>query len=602
MQIPFVTSRRARRAAPAVNPYLADIIRSFRRTMTVVFIFSFFLNLLALTVPIYLLQIYDKVIPNQNFDTLLFLTGIVVAAVVVLGALESLRRVILAKLGTRLDNRISDHLLNSSIHRAIYKNEASVNVLRDLTRLREFFSGSSMFPLLDAPWTPLFIAILYYLHPTLGLVALFGCIAMFALAIFNELATREGVKENSKQARNLMDNARAIVKNADVVQAMGMESKILENWKQSNNSTLLNTFKTGNITTHLLTLSKMLRLLLQVGIIFTAAYLILQDQLTAGATLASVLLFRRAIAPLEQSIRSWKSVLRARHAFQNISEYLNHAESLTPKTDMPAPTGKLIANNLSFRRKGEQKSLFSRVGMVLEPGKIAVLSGQTAAGKSTLLRILAGILPPSSGKVTLGGYQLNHWSSDQLGPAVGYLPQDVSLFPVSVRDNIARLQTHSIEDVISAAKLAKAHDTIQALPQGYDTVIDEDGANLSGGQRQRIGLARALFGNPIVILLDEPDANLDADGRSQLRKTLRELRNRDCALLVVSHHKSMINLADMHYEMQDRRLTLQLKKSRTDNPKGNEKYRSQSLLSVDTGAATSSIQKLRTIPSSGDRE
>jgi len=591
--------RRTEARSTPVNPFLKDVVRSFRLTIGAVFVFSFFLNLLALTVPIYLLQIYDKVLPNQNVDTLLFLTMIVFVAVLALGFLESVRRTLLAKLGVRFDNRVSEHLLNSSIHRAIAKSYPSVNVMRDLSSLRNFFSGSSMFPILDVPWTPMFVLILYLLHPLLGLFAVVGCVLLFSLALANEYLTRDGVIDSSNRGKEMMDTASAHVRNADVVQAMGMQSTILAEWKQQNAETLSQAYRVGRINTRLLTVSKMLRMLLQVGIIFTAAWLILQSQLTAGATLASLLLLRRAISPLEQSIRSWKSVLKARNSFRNISEYLDHATSLDADRSMPEPKGSLVAEKISYRRSGEKRAVFSRLSLAVAPGKICVLTGATAAGKSTLMRVLAGIVPPTSGRVMLGGYELGQYTAEQLGPYIGYLPQDVGLFPGTVRDNISRLKDAPIESVVEAAQLARAHKLIQELPDGYDTMLAEDGSNLSGGQRQRIGLARALFGNAKLVLLDEPDANLDSKGRSVLRKTLRQLRKNGVAVLVISHQPSVLKIADIRYELQDGKITVPLPEEpaeKTASDKTTTSNSTSNSISEETTANKPAVDKPKTSP------
>jgi len=479
-------------------------------------------------------------------------------AVLTLGALESVRRTLLRKLGVRFDNKISDHLLSSSIHRAIKKSNSSVGVMRDLSSFRSFLSGSSMFPLLDAPWTPMFILILYLLHPLLGLVGLVGCVLLFSLAILNEYVTRDGVKENGAQAKQQLELARSYVQNADVIQAMGMQRTLISNWNESNARNLADGYKVGRINTRLQTLSKMLKLILLVGVIFVAAWLILKGELTAGATLASMLLLRRAITPLEQSIRSWKSVIKARSSFRNISEYLDHSSSLIENASMPEPSGKLVLEKISFRRSGEERSVISGLNLTLEPGKITIISGESATGKSTLIRLVAGIISPTMGKITLGGYELSQWSAEQLGPHIGYLPQNTSLFPGTVGFNIGRLKEQSIEDIIAAAKLARVHEMIQKLPNGYDTYIEEGGTNLSGGQQQKIGLARALFGNPSIVLLDEPDASLDPDSRSALRKVLRDLRERNVAVLIISHHTSMHKLADIRYQLRNRKLVTDL--------------------------------------------
>ena len=541
--------RRDRRRAP-LNPYLREVLRGFRATFASVFAFSFFINLLTLVVPLYLLQIYARVLPSGNIDTLIFLTAMALAAVVALGLLEAIRRALLAKAGARFERRVSEHLLDSAIRRAIAKSRPSINALRDLATVRGFMGGSSVLPLLDLPWSPLFILILFVLHPVLGLIGVCGALVMFTLALLNERVTREPLREAAEDPREMLDGARAYVRNADVIEAMGLRGELLARWNERGADATVASYRASRVNTRLASLSRLVRLFLQIGVIAAAAYLITRGELTAGATIASVLLLRRAISPIEQSIRSWKSVLSAREAMHTISEYLDHASTLSPDGEMPTPEGSLRAERVSLRPSGASRALFSRVDLELPPGTLTALTGPTAAGKSTLLRVLAGVVPPTSGRVTLGGYDLAHWHATQRGPHIGYLPQDVSLFPVTVRENIARLADAPIATVVDAARRAGAHELIQALPEGYDTLVDEDGANLSGGQRQRIGLARALFGEPKVVLLDEPDANLDAEGRSALRKSLRRLRRSGVAVLAITHHASLEKTADRVYRLE----------------------------------------------------
>ncbi len=552
-------SKKAVRSGTPINPFLVQTVQSFRASIASVFFFSFFINLLTLAVPLYLLQIYAKVLPSRSMDTLLFLTGIALVAVIALGVLESVRRTIMAKMGTRFDNQLSEHLLNSSIHRTIHKGRSSVNVMRDLAGFRQFLGGSSIFPLLDLPWTPLFLFIMYLLHPLLGLVGLLGALIMVGFAIFNEYATREPTSLASKESSGLLEDASSYMKNADVIQAMGMHESILKNWKIRNDRSLIASYHAGRISAKMQSLSKMVRLFLQIGVLFLVVWLILQEQLSMGVTIVSILLLRRAIAPLEQAIQSWKSVLKAREAFQNISEYLNHAASLESVPDMPTPSGNMCAEGASFRRSGEKISVFSRANISVEPGTVCALIGPTGAGKSTMLRVLAGIVAPTSGKVTIGGHEMSQWSAVQRGPSIGFLPQDVCLFAGTVSENISRLTESSIEAVIKAANLANAHELIQELPQGYDTRLEEGALNLSGGQRQRIGLARAVYGEPAIVLLDEPDASLDESGRSALRKTLRELRRKNIAVLMTTHRQSTERLADKVYKLDSGKVTLERK-------------------------------------------
>jgi len=502
-------------------------------------------------VPIYLLQIYSKVIPSKNIDTLLFLTGIALIAILFLGLLEALRRSLLVKAGTRFEYLLSQHLLNSAIHRSIKKSYASVNVLRELSRVRNFISGTELLPLLDAPWTPLFILMLFALHPYIGAIGVIGAIIMICLAVINEKTSRKLMEDANDASKSHLDIARAYVNNAHAVQAMGMQKHILPQWSISNAKTLSKNAAATGLHTRISSISKSIRLCLQIVIICVAAWLIVTNELTAGATIASVLLLRRAIAPIEGSIRSWKSLVASRQAFFNISEYLNHATTFDAPKPMPTPKGELIGTNLGFRPTGHKKALFSRANISIKPGTVTALVGSTAAGKSTLLKLLCGILTPSSGTVSLGGYDLSQWDSESLGQHIGYLPQDVALFPGTVRENIARFSDAPIDAVIKASKLAYSHELIQKLPQGYETVIEEDGRNLSGGQKQRIGLARALFGNPVVVLLDEPDANLDSRGRRSLRKSFNKIKLKNIAVVVITHQRSIEKAADIIYQLSN---------------------------------------------------
>ncbi len=547
----FKRVSRIRKARQPTNAFLRDVVKSFRGMLATVFVFSFFINLLTLIVPLYLLQIYSKVLPSRNLDTLTIITVIVLIGVVALGLLEAVRRSILQKIGVRFDHLLSGHLLSSSIHRSVQKSYASVSVMRDLAGLRNFLANASIIPLLDLPWIPLFLLCLAFLHPLLGVVGLIGCVVMLGLAVFNERATREKVNDASNESRQLMDRAQSWIRNADAVQAMGMQKTLMAQWEENNAQSLLANYQSSQLNSRLASASKMVRLFLQVAIICTAAWLIISKQLTPGITIASVLLVRRAIDPLEQSIRSWKSVIKARQSFDNISEYLDHSSTLEPEAAMPTPAGQLTAEKMSFRRSGQSKSQFSRINLSVDPGFITALVGPTAAGKSTMLRVMSGIVPPTSGRVTLDGYELAQWTPEILGPHIGYLPQDVSLFPGTVKDNICRFGEASIESVIEAAKLANAHEMIQLLPNGYDTEIQEDGGNLSGGQRQRIGFARAVFGKPCIIILDEPDANLDAPGRSKLRNSLRQLRRQNVAILVTTHRSSLEKICDRVYQLKE---------------------------------------------------
>ncbi len=539
----------------SINPHLSQVIGSFRRTLKGIFVFSFFINLLMLAVPMYLIQIYDKVIPNHSIDTLYFLTGITLIALVALGFLEAVRRQVLGKLGAWFENQLGEHLLSSAIVRAVKKGRSSVNVLHDLTRLRRFLSGSALLPILDLPWAPVYIIVLYLLHPLIGLLVLVGTLVLVALAIANQRITRNIVAEADTDSRGVIDSATTYVRNADVIQAMGMQSAVLQRWSAQHTDSLAQSYVTGAVTARLASWAKFVKLLLQIGVICLAAWLVLKAQLSAGSLIACVLLFRRAVSPLEQSIRSWEGVINARSSFNRINEYLEHAPTLEEARIMPEPQGTLAVERISFRRSGDRHALLNRVSMQAKAGDVVAIVGDTAAGKSSFARLLVGILTPDAGRITLGGFELKHWSAEDLGRHVGYLPQDVELFPGTIRENIARLQEGDINKVMEAAKLARAHDLIQRLPEGYNTEVGENGSHLSGGQRQRIALARVLYGEPKLVVLDEPDANLDSEGRAALIVALRNLRDRGAIVILITHQPHAHLFVDRVCELRGGRLT-----------------------------------------------
>lgn len=545
------TRASSNRTADSVNPYLRQVIGSFKRVMKSVFVFSFFINMLMLAVPLYLIQIYSKVIPNHSLDTLYFLTAIMIVALLALGYLSALRRRILAKLGAWFENRLGDHLLGSAIKRSSKRHRPSVDILRDLSRLRQFISGSSIIAILDLPWTPVYVVVLYMLHPYVGMLVLAGVVALLGLAIANQYVTRNIVKISDAARRETLDAASNYVRNADVIQAMGMQSAVLDRWRGQHDVSLAQSHDGSAITARLASLAKLIRLLLQVAVVSLSAWLILQAELSGGALMACLLLFRRAVSPLEQSIASWEAVIKARSSFRNVSFYLDRAPTLEKVESLPAPNGGLSVERVSYRHSGTRKPVLSRISFSAEPGDVVAIVGDTAAGKSTLTRILVGLSEPASGRVTLDGFELSHWPPEELGKHVGYLPQDVELFPGTIRENIARLQDGDIDKVIEAARLANAHELIQRLPDGYDTDIGENGMRLSGGQRQRIALARVFYGSPRLVVLDEPDANLDADGRSALVLALRNLKDQGAIVVLITHQPNAQLFVDRVYALKN---------------------------------------------------
>ena len=529
----------------SLNSYLHDSLKACRQSFVAVIIFSFFVNLLMLTVPVFLLQIYDRVIPNKSTDTLIFLTLLAIFALITLSALDAIRSSILMRIGAWLDHRLSSHIISGTISRSLRKERpSSIRVLYELATLRNFFSTPALITILDLPWTPFFTLVLFLLHPLIGTITLIGLFVLAGLAVLNEYLSRSLVKNSEASANKLTEYASSVIKNSDVIEAMGMRKNFLHQWNEKNEASLRTHAQSAAKTGWISTLAKFIRFALQIAIVASAGWLIMNDQLTGGAMMASVLLMRRAIGPMGMAISSWKSVLKARNALHQISSRLNIAPTLMAHPAMAQPDGPLTVEKLTYYYPKSKKPVLYKINFELSPGYSLGVGGPTAAGKSTLARLLVGIANPSSGHIKLGGKNINLWDSDDLGPYIGYLPQDVELFAGSFRQNIARMEDGDLDAVIEAAKIANVHEMIMQFPQQYDTEIGDQGAYLSGGQRQRIALARAAYRNPKLVVLDEPDANLDREGKEALVSAIAKLKENNAMIILISHQSSMLKLTD----------------------------------------------------------
>jgi len=541
----------------ASHPFLRDLFASARRHFLAVAIFSFFVNILMLMVPMYLLQLYDRVIPSKNVDTLIFLTGIVLVGLFTMTLLDAIRGLVLVKFGTWFDDQVSKHVLSGTISRSL-KNQrsSSSNIFNDLSVVRSFFSGSTLFPILDAPWTPVYIFILFLLHPLIGGLTLVGALVLIVLALVTELVTRYHVRQAQGAANVANDASMSIVRNADAVEAMGMRAHNLERWAQLNRTALKAHQAAGVRSVWSTSASKLIRHILLVAVIGSAAWLVLQGEVTAGALIASMLLMRRALSPFDRAIASWKSVLNTRNAYRRINERLKSSPTLDERSTLAAPSGRLKVDRLSFTHRRQKSRTLRDISFRVQPGQVVGLVGPTGAGKSTLAKLLVGTLRPGSGAVYWGNAKVHRWDSDDLGQYIGYLPQDVELFPGTVGENIARMQSDRFEQVIEAAELAGVDRLIEQLPKGYDTQIGDGGAYLSGGQRQRIALARAVFGNARLIVLDEPDANLDSEGKRALARAIERLKERKAMVILISHQASNQQHVDKFLALRNGRLKL----------------------------------------------
>ncbi len=513
-------------------------------------IFSCVINLLMLAAPIYSLQVFDRVLTSQSVDTLLFLTLIIIVALAALGGLEIARGRILSELGCWLERTLSPVLLERLIGASAAKGEAlPVQGLRDLEQVRGFLSGPALKALLDAPWTPIFVIVMFMLHPLLGVLTIFGGAVLLALAYLNDKRTQSRLNSGNAKTRQAMTLAEAACVNADAVAAMGMTPNVSNRWRQFNADGLADLQAAGNAGGNVASLSKFMRMSLQICSLGLGAWLVLQGQLSAGGMLAGSILLGRAMAPIDQAIGSWRSAVGARAAYTRLGEILS-APIDEPPMPLPEPEGRLEVNGLSYAHPGAKDAVLRNLDFTLEPGDSLAIVGPTATGKTTLARLLVGSLTPLAGEVRIDGANIKQWDRNALGKHIGYLPQDVELFAGTVKENIARLGEVDADLVVEAAQRAGAHDLILALDDGYETDIGQGGAALSGGQRQRIALARALYGNPKIVVLDEPNANLDNAGDQALIKAMQAMAAAKITAIIIAHRPSVLKHIDYSLVLQ----------------------------------------------------
>ena len=529
----------------AVYPLLKRTLAACRGGFLAVGLFSLAINLLLLTIPLYMLQLFDRVLTSRSEDTLFALSIAAGGAILTLAALEAVRSFVMVRLSNWLDTQLSGDLLGGSVIDGLVRGgEAAVQGLRDLLTFRTFLTGPAIFPFLDAPWTPVFIAVIFLFHPLLGWLSIIGAAVLFAMALINELSTRNLLMQSGGASIKSLRVAESAVRNADVIEAMGMMPNIVQRWRQENSAMLELQAKASQRSGAITAASRFLRLFLQVAMLGVGAWLAINDEVSPGAMIAGSILLGRALAPVEQAIGSWKSAVSARGAYNRIKRQL---DSLTPRAEamaLPAPAGQLSVEGMSYLYPGATEPVLRNLDFRLEPGESVGLIGPTAVGKTTLARLAVGNLRPSAGHIHLDTADVAQWDPVDLGQYIGYLPQDVELFAGTVRENIARMGEGDPEQVVVAATPAGVHEIILGLPAGYETEIGEDGAVLSGGQRQRIGLARAVFGNPKFIVLDEPNANLDHEGEVALLETVARLKAQGATMVIIAHRPSVLRNVD----------------------------------------------------------
>lgn len=535
---------------------LTGALREIRPGLVAAAGLSLFVNLLMFVSPLYTMQIYDRVLTSRNEVTLLMLSVIVGVLLMTYVALEHCRGRILQQAGVRFDRLLSGPAFEAALSSALRSRGSNhAQTLRDLDLMREILSGSVMMALMDAPWAPIYLVICFLLHPLIGLVALVGAVAIVAIAFANERATKGLLLRASLANIRAIDRLGSSLRNAEAIRGLGMGPAIQSQCAGIRDEALANSVSAGERGGTLLALSKFLRMAIQVAMMGVGAYLAINQHISVGVLFAASLIMGRALAPVEIMVAQWKNIVSARSAHARLERIFDENPPLTGRMYLPDATGTVSVENLVVLAPGTNTPLVMGAAFTLKAGEIVALVGPSGSGKSSLARALVGAWPPTQGCVRLDGNDLRHYDPDQLGSALGYLPQDVELFSGSVRDNIARFRADAGDaQVIEAATHASAHEMIQRLPNGYLTDIGEDGIGLSGGQRQRVGLARALFGKPSFVVLDEPDANLDGDGNRALVQAIERLRSDQKTVVIVTHRPNLLSVVDRIIIMQEGRV------------------------------------------------
>ncbi|GHB07200.1 peptidase [Salinicola rhizosphaerae] len=524
---------------------LQAALRTSRRAFHFVLLFSLFINLLMLGPSLYMLQVYDRVITTRSAETLLMLTLVIGFLFIVMGSLDLVRSRILVRIGNRLDMQINERIYQSTFKRALMlPGKPSAQPLQDLTTLRQFLGGNGLFAFFDAPWIPVYILILALFHPWFGVFAAVAGVTLLALAWINERTTEPLLKDANREHVMSQELAQSNLRNAEVLQAMGMLPNLLSRWKRQHYDYLLHQSRASDRAGTLTNLSKTLRTVFQSLILGLGAYLVIEGSLTGGMMIAGSILMGRALAPIDQMIGGWKGFVAARTAYGRLNALLNAAPKEPERMPLPPPVGRIQLEAVTAAPPGESRPTLTEISLQCEPGQHVAIVGPSAAGKSTLARVLLGVWSPLRGCVRLGATDIDQWPRERLGPHLGYLPQDIELFDGSISENIARFGPVDPAKVIEAARKAGVHDMILRQPAGYDTPISGTGGILSGGQRQRLGLARALYDNPVMVVLDEPDANLDAAGERALLHCLRQLKHQGTTVFVISHAPGILEHVD----------------------------------------------------------
>lgn len=511
-------------------------------------VFSFFVNLLQLIGPLYMLQVYDRVIPSRSEETLVALTVLIAALYAFMGILDYARARIASRVGAMAQERLDTRVFTAVMRRSLLASERSKpsSGLRDLESVQKLLGSPVLFAVFDMPWAPIYIFAIFTFHPYLGYLSLVGGAILVAVTVLNQMTTRKPELEAIRAGLQGDSFAETIRQQGEMIQALGMRGTVTRRWRKMRETALRAQLSSGDKVSTFSTFSKTFRYFLQSAVLGLGAYLVINGMMSAGAMIAGSILLGRSLAPIEQAIGGWPLVVRARQGWASLKTLLESTPEQPNRTTLPRPRAIFDCSQITVFPPEQQRASLRMLDFHVRPGQALGVIGASASGKSTLARVLTGIWRPASGAVRLDGAALEHYDADVLGSYIGYLPQDVVLFDGTVAENIGRMQEHPDDEaVVKAAKQAGAHEMILGLPQGYDTQVSAGGSRLSGGQKQRIGLARAFYGDPVIMVLDEPNSNLDAAGQDALNAAIATAKSEGKAVVIMAHRPAGIAECDM---------------------------------------------------------
>ena len=536
---------------PADNEILKALY-GYKKIFRSVAIFTAVMNLLLLIPSLYMLEVYDRVLTSRNSFTLLMLTLMMLVMYIIYAALEAIRSYTVVEVGKKIDAELNQRTYTAAFEQNLKMRGGNAGqALNDLTTIRHFVTGPSLFSFFDAPWFPFYLLVIFLFNFWLGLFATFCTVLLIVVAVINEVVTHQPLSEAntlSVQSSNLASNN---LRNAEVLESMGMLPGIRRRWFELHSKFLETQALGSQRAASLSAVTKFLRITMQSLTLGLAAYLVLENQLSPGMMIAATILLGKALSPVEAVIGSWKQWRGVVSSYERLKKLLDENPPRNSGMSLPRPEGHLSMEHVYARAPGTENMILKDVTFAIEPGDILGVIGPSAAGKSTLARVAVGIWPTASSCARIDGADVYKWSKDELGPAIGYVPQDIEIFPGTVSDNIARFSEYLPEDVVEAAKTAGIHDMILRLPEGYNTIIGDGGIGLSGGQKQRIALARAVYGNPAILVLDEPNSNLDDAGEGALLRAIQQLHVRKATVVLITHRVSILQSTNKLLYMQD---------------------------------------------------